>query len=243
MPAFERVIVETTGLADPAPIMRTLIADEHLARSFALANVLAAVDAVAGAATLEAFVEAREQVALADGILITKADLASSEVAKGVEAAVRRLNPSAPRHRVEHGRIAPARILDARLAIAPALSARLAAHEERHAHTPGIVSAAVTCERPLPWQALRRWLASLTSLRGRDILRIKGLVDVEGCAGPVVIQGVQHTFHPPVRLAVWPDDDRCTRIVLVTRGIPAAALQCSLEALVNESAARRPPAR
>jgi G3E family GTPase len=241
VPAFERVIVETTGLADPAPIMRTLIADEQLTRSFVLGNVLATVDAVVGDSTLEAFVEAREQVALADRILITKADLTSSEGAGQIEEAVRRLNPRAPIDRVEHGEIAPERILAAPGVIAPEPSARIADHGEGHAHTPGLVSAAVTFERPLPWQALRAWLASITSLRGRDILRIKGLVDVAGCDGPVVIHGVQHTFHPPTRLPAWPDDDRRTRIVLVTRRIPAIALQRSLEAFVDEDAARRAP--
>lgn len=234
--AFGRVIVETTGMADPAPIMRTLIAEASLGPGFALGNVVTTVDAAAGASRLEAFVEAREQVAVADVVLITKADLASPEAARATEQAVRRLNPRAPIHRVEHGRIPPELILTA-----PELSARGPAHGEGHAHTPGIVSAAVTVARPLPWQALRAWLASLTSLRGRDILRIKGLVNIQGCAGPVVIQGVQHTFHPPVLLPVWPDDDRASRIILVTRGIPATALQRSLEAFIGESTARSLP--
>jgi G3E family GTPase len=238
IPAFARVILETTGLADPAPILRTLIADQRLVRSFGLGNVLAVVDAKTGPASLEEFAEAREQVAVADAILLTKADLVSPVDAHAMEERVRHLNPRAPISWVEHGAIAPERILAARSVFAPELGAPAATHEVPHTHTPGLVSAAVTLERPLPWAALGAWLASLTSLRGRDILRIKGLVNLEGCVGPVVIQGVQHSFHPPVRLPAWPDDDRRTRIALVTRGIPAAALQRSLEVFVQDSVAR-----
>lgn len=240
LPAFARVLVETTGLADPGPIMQTLIAEPQGAARFDLGRVVATVGAPDGAATLAAFVEAREQVAVADTVLLTKADLATADDAAGSEAAIRALNAHAPVCRVSHGRIAPERVLRA------ADGGRAAAdggegHGHHHAHTAGIASAVVTWDRAVRWADLRAWLGSITSLRGRDLLRIKGLVAVEGYPGPVVIHGVRHALHPPTYLPDWPERDRRTRIVVIARDIPPDALQRSFAAFVSRPHAHAAP--
>jgi G3E family GTPase len=117
-------------------------------------------------------------------------------------------------------------------------------HHDHHHHTENdpnrhgdnIRAFCLTLDRPIAWNGLKRWLQSITSLRGRDLLRMKGVVSVEGLPGPVVVHGVQHVIHPPVRLAAWPDADQRTRIVFITQNIPQAALQNSLDVLAGRPA-------
>ena len=107
-------------------------------------------------------------------------------------------------------------------------------------HGESIRAFCLTLDRPIAWDALKAWLQSITSLRGRDLLRMKGIVNIENLPGPVVVHGVQHVIHPPVRLAAWPDQDRRTRVVFITQNIPQAALQNSLDALTGQAAQREP---
>jgi G3E family GTPase len=265
IPDFSRVVIETTGLADPAPILHTLATEPLLASRFTLRTVVTTVDAVNGLGQLETFPEPVKQAALADVILVTKTDLADARTVQALAARIRQLNPSAEMHEVVHGAISPdqlfARAADPRAnpdelrrwLDADAYDAHAHAHgdhdhhdDHHHAandpnrHGDSIRAFCLTLDRPIAWDALKRWLQSITSLRGRDLLRMKGVVSVAGLPGPVVVHGVQHVIHPPVRLAAWPDADRRTRIVFITQNIPQAALQNSLDMLAGHAAERTP---
>ena len=216
-------------------------------------------DAVNGLGQLESFPEPVKQAALADVILITKTDLVDRAAVAELRARLRSFNPSAEMLEIVDGAIAPeqlfARAADPhadpdelrRWLDADAYEGGHAHHHddhhrhERHANDPNrhgdnIRAFCLTLDHPIAWDALKRWLQSITSLRGRDLLRMKGIVAVEGLPGPVVVHGVQHVIHPPMRLAAWPDADRRTRIVFITQNIPQAALQNSLNVLAGHTA-------
>jgi G3E family GTPase len=257
IPDFSRIVIETTGLADPAPILHTLATEPLLASRFALRTVVTTVDAANGLGQLDGFPEPVKQAALADVILITKTDLVERAAVEALRARLRGLNPSAEMVDVVHGEIAPDRLFSRAadpLANPDELRRWLDAeayegahghdhgHHDHHAgndpnrHGENIRAFCLTLDRPIAWDGLKRWLQSITSLRGRDLLRMKGIVAVEGLPCPVVVHGVQQVIHPPVRLASWPDADRRTRIVFITQNIPQAALQNSLEVLAGEAA-------
>jgi G3E family GTPase len=265
IPDFSRVAIETTGLADPAPILHTLVTEPLITSRFALRTVVTTVDAVNGLGQLASFAEPMKQAALADVILVTKTDLADRASVDALKVRLRQLNPSAEMLDVVHGKIAPDQLfsraadpranpeelrrwLDAE-AYEQAHSHDEHAHEhgdphhhraanEPNRHGENIRAFCLTLDGPIAWDALRAWLQSITSLRGRDLLRMKGVVNVRDLPGPVVVHGVQHVLHPPVRLASWPDADRRTRIVFITQNIPQAALQNSLDALAGRAAER-----
>jgi G3E family GTPase len=260
IPDFSRVLVETTGLADPVPIVQTLSTDRMLTSKFSLKAVVTTVDAVNGLAQLDEMPEPVKQAALADVLLITKTDLAGGNA---VAAVLRE---------IVNGRIAPDELfgfiksdpvaspehlktwLDAEAFEAETHRARRghshdhdrghgSGHDQGHTHgldpnrhSDRIRAFCIKLDVPITWNALQRWLQSITSLRGADLLRMKGVVNVEGLPGPVVVQGVQHLLHPPVRMAKWHDNDRQTRIVFITRDIPEAALRNSLEVLSKAEA-------
>lgn len=253
VPQFSRVMVETTGLADPAPIAQTLIREERLADRFTLKAIVTAVDGVNGIETLESYDEARCQVAMADLLLVTKTDLAQARPG-AVGQAARSLNMDAPVIEVADGQIDPEILLGATQrppSATPAVRhghghghdhnhdhAHTHDHGHSHAdHTWNIQSASIVLDTPLPWAVVSDWLDWLTAMRGADVLRIKGLLAIEGIDGPVLVQGVQHVFSPPRVLAEWPDDDHRSRIVLIARDIPEAALRRSLEVFSARAAA------
>jgi G3E family GTPase len=257
IPGFSRVVIETTGLADPAPILHTLATEPLIASLFTLRTVVTTVDAVNGLGQLDAFPEPVKQAALADVILITKTDLAERAAVDALKARLRQLNPSAEMLSVVHGEIAPDQLF-ARAADPRANPEELRrwldaeayehAHHDDHGHDhhhtandpnrhgDNIRAFCLSLDQPIAWDALKTWLQSITSLRGRDLLRMKGLVNVSGLPGPVVVHGVQHVIHPPVRLPAWPDADQRTRIVFITQNIPQAALQNSLDLLAGRTA-------
>ena len=258
IPDFSRVLIETTGLADPVPILQTLANDPDIAPAFVLRMVVTTVDAVNGLGQIDEFPEPVKQAALADLILLTKTDLADRA---RIDALVKRLaglNPAAKVLKILNGRIAPAALFaeaspDPRASPenlnrwlgAEAFVQHGLKHGEAHAgeghghahhhdlsrHADNIRAFVITHDRPVSAAALKTWLASIASLRGRDLLRMKGVVNVAGLAGPMVVQGVQHLLHPPVALSRWPDADRRTRIVFITRDIPAKALEASFAVL------------
>lgn len=249
VPQFSRVMVETTGLADPAPIAQTLIREARIAERYHLKAIVTAVDAVNGIETLETYDEARCQVAMADMMVVTKTDLSQART-DAVIAAARGLNPDAPVVKAPEGKIDPEVLLGASQALHFAERASVATKDGHHSHDHGhghahdhsghgwnISSASIVLDAPLPWDVLSAWLDWLTAMRGADVLRIKGLVSVQGIEGPVLVQGVQHVFSPPRILSDWPDDDRRSRIVLIARDIPEAALRRSLEVFLTRTAA------
>ena len=212
VPSFERVVIETSGLADPGPVLQTFATDRALGREFYLQALVAVVDAVNGEGNLERVPEARKQVALADRIVVTKTDLASAATSERLVERLASLN-TVPVGIAIAGEIEPSFLLD------DALSTPQGFDLGGAEHTHGLCSFALIFEKPLSWPSFEQTMAVLTALRGSDLLRVKGLLAVKECRGPVVVHFVQHVAHPPVELEDWPDGDRRSRLVFVTRGL------------------------
>jgi G3E family GTPase len=239
IPAFDRVMVETTGLADPAPILQTLMSDPTLVADYRLGAVVTTVDAVNAPAQLAEFAEAVKQVAVADRLVVTKTDLASPDAAL---AGIRALNPGAPIVRLPGDPVVPGELFGAALydpaRKTPDVQRWLGEPVHDHGspdvnrHGADIRTFCLTRDAPLPWHAVKAWLESVVSLRGADLLRLKGIVAVTGDDRPIVVHGVQHVFHAPTRLPRWPDADRRTRLVFITRNLDAGPLDAALDAFV-----------
>jgi G3E family GTPase len=231
VPSFERVVIETSGLADPGPVLQTFGTDRALAGEFHLQALVTVIDAVTGAGNLARMPEARKQVALADRIVLSKTDLADADRRDQLLADIAALS-AAPVASAVDGDIMPAFLLDD-----PPVATR-PIDPGGHAHTHGIESFSLIFPEPLSWPAFQQAMALLAALRGPDLLRVKGLVALAGCQGPVVIHQVQHVSHPPVELVDWPDADHRSRLVFVTRNLPRAAVE-QLFTAVGEIASLR----
>jgi G3E family GTPase len=233
--AFERIVVETSGLADPAPIVQALAVDDGLQGVITLSRIVATVDAVTGPETLASYVEAQKQAAFADAIVLTKTDLTDGGEAR---AAVAALNPQAEFAEGQNGYIDPRLLLppaDAAAALARWLD--LAGDGEAE-HTPGIASVTLVRSAPVPAIALTLFLEALAEACGPDLLRIKGLVQVtEAPETPAVVHGVQHVFHPLGWLERWPSADRRTRLVLIGRNLLPGWPRLLLQEIEREVAA------
>jgi G3E family GTPase len=226
VPNFQRVIVETSGLADPGPVLQTFASDRALGEEFHLQALVTVIDAPGGADNLAAAPEARHQAALADRIVLTKTDIVDAAAAERTGAAIRALT-AAPVEAAIGGAIDPAYLLDERLD----LPVRVPEHDHAHDHSHGVDSFVLTFDRPLRWPAFEQAMAVLTALRGADLLRVKGIVAVDGCRGPVVVHAVQHVSHRPIELETWPDADHRSRLVFITRGIGRAQVENLLAAV------------
>ncbi|HZS67642.1 MAG TPA: GTP-binding protein [Burkholderiales bacterium] len=230
--AFERIVIETTGLADPAPIVHALMTDRNIADALRLESVITTVDAAAGAATLDAHPESVKQAALADCIVVTKSDLADP-AATGLAARLQALNPTAPKLAAMHGAVDAAQLFDGR-AYDPARYDPALFKTAAHRHG-GINTFCLRREKPLHAATLSLFLQLVAEHCGAKLLRLKGLIDVVESPGrPAVIHGVQHVFHPPAWLDQWPDEDHSTRIVVISQGLEAQWLQDVLEILEKE---------
>jgi G3E family GTPase len=215
VPPFQRIIIETSGLADPGPLLQTFATDRALGGEFHVEVLLAMVDAVAGLDTLAWSAEARKQVILADRLVVSKTDLVSAQdVARLIER-LRRLNARAIIDTATAGDIDPCCLIEAE----PADPARHSGFIAEAEHSDGMGSFVITDAAPLAWDLFARTMETLIALRGPDLLRVKGFLNVAGCRGPVLVQVVQHLAHPPVELAAWPDGARETRLVFITRNI------------------------
>jgi len=213
LPDFRRIVIETSGLADPSPILQTFATDRALGSAFHVEAVVTVVDAETGGDTLGWSTEARKQTILADRLVITKTDIAGEGASAVLSGQLRALNPGAEIHEAVNGAIDPGRLTE------PVRDQRNAFVAET-THSDGIVSFVLTHDKPMPWTVFARSMDTLMQLRGPDLLRVKGFLDVGGCRGPVVVQFVQHLAHPPVELESWPDEDRKSRVVFITRNIP-----------------------
>ena len=252
---FDRVVIETTGVADPISIIQCLIRDQLLADCYRLDGVVATVDAVTGMATLDRQDEAVKQAAVADRILLTKVDLAAPGEREALTARLRAINPAAPITAVVYGVVSAPLLLNLgfyntatkSLQVQRWLDAGVyAGGQDHHHHTesdgrrgaPGgpsaeptidvnrhndhIRSFCLTYDRPLDWEKLASLMQALINVRGGDILRVKGIVNVIGRDTPLIIHGVQHLFHPPISLDAWPDADHRSRLVFITRDVDRA---------------------
>jgi G3E family GTPase len=239
---FDRVIVETTGLADPAPVVQTLASDTLLEAQYRLDGLITLVDGVNGVGQIEQQTEAVKQIAIADKVLITKTDLASDSALAALHELIHDLNPHAPIELIRHGEVAPSSLIDLGLSTSRAsdntlrfLGEDLNAATERASaagkylgqrsvsHDAAVRTLSLRFSQPFQWLTFSAALELLTTLRGPDLLRMKGIVNVEG--EPVVVQGVQHIFHTPVKMNAWPSADRDSRLVFIVRNIDADVIR------------------
>lgn len=250
--SFDRIVIETTGLADPGPILQTFTVDRYLAQSCRLDGVVTVVDAANGPSTLDAQFEAVSQAAMADLIVISKTDLVAAEAVNGFETRLRALNPGAQVLRAARGSVpagalfdlsgtrTDARKQDQIASLTPASTDALAnlsglampkpapavsPHDNR------IQSVSIILDDPIPDVVFDIWLDTLIALRGPDILRIKGIVFLEDIELPFVFHGVQHIFDAPVPLRDWSGEGTTSRIVVIARDISRPELQRSLDML------------
>jgi G3E family GTPase len=241
VPAFDRVLVETTGLADPVPVLRTLASDETIAPRLRAGAVITLVDGVNGESRLDDCPEAVKQAAVADCLLVSKTDLAEPAALAKLRRRLARINPGAQVHEVLHGAIAPGLLFETAL-LEPASrreaverwlneDAYTIAGPARRAvrHTDGIHAFAVRHDDPVTGAGLTAWLNLMATLKGARLLRVKGIVNVAG--SPVVVHVVQSVIHEPVTLDAWPSADRGTRIVFITRGMERSEIEATLPAL------------
>ncbi len=227
---FDRVFVETTGLADPVPVLHSFQSDGLLGAQYRLDGVVTVVDAVNGMGQLDTMPEAVKQAAVADRIVMSKTDIADAEVVSALVSRLRSLNPFVSIAKAIQGEIDPATLVN----LAPGSAKALPAELERWLgdrdtylgkalkgnHDASIRTFSLRFDQPFTWDGLNAVLQTLTALRGPDLLRVKGIVNVAGEAGPVILQAAQHVIHPPVTLDGWRDADRSSRIVFITRNIP-----------------------
>jgi G3E family GTPase len=263
---FRRVLLETTGLADPAPVLHTLMSHPYLLLRYRLDGVVTVVDAVNGSATLDAHAEAVKQAALADRLVLTKTDLAEPAQCGALIERLHALNPAAPILDAAKGEATPERLLNCGLydperkipdvkkwLAEEAYSSEHAHHGHGHAHDHDhdyldrnrhdehIASFVLTTEQAIPAGTLDMFLELLRANYGAQLLRVKGIVKLaEMPDTPVVVHGVQHVFHPTARLERWPDDDRRSRLVFITRDLPERTVRELFEAFLGAASVDRP---
>ena len=219
IPHFQRIVIETSGLADPSPILATFATDRALGGEFHVEAVITVIAAQSGIETIASLAEARRQVILADRIVISKADIADDDAPAMLAARLRALNGRADIIEAVQGEIDPRWILTEG---AGALAGFVG---EEACHSDGIASFTIVETRPIAWSPFACAMEALIALRGADLLRVKGILDVACCRGPVVVQFVQHLAHPPVELERWPDGARGSRIVFIARNLTEQAVK------------------
>nr|WP_295826327.1 GTP-binding protein [uncultured Azospirillum sp.] len=286
IPEFDRVVVETTGLADPAPIIHTLMSDPLLAARFRLDGVIATVDAAHGSLQLDRQPESVKQAAVADRIVLTKTDVATPAATAALMQRLAAINPAAPIIPAAHGEVDPNKLFDAGLYNPETKSpdvarwlreeayrdeqAKAHGHEhhdhDHHGHDHGhdhshdhdhdhgdhcgpdcghdhhhhdanrhddhIRAFCMVIDRPIPWNGFVDFMEALIAQAGENLLRVKGLLNVQESELPVVVHGVQHMFHPPVRLEDWPSDDHRTKLVFITRDVGQPVIEPLFNGLV-----------
>ena len=227
-PPFRRLVVETTGLADPAPIMHAVMSDLRLSRAYRAGQIVATVDGVSGQHSIGSFAEAAQQVALADCVIVTKSDLVEPWRLDALDRDILATNPSVRR------------LVSSRDEI-PSAVAIFADHDRREPHflqmdtgsaaprhSDGIDTFTIEVGQPVDWPSFVEWLELLLAARGQSILRVKGLLPVAGDDRPVVIHGVQHVVYPPEYLVAWPEGMPHGWLVFIARDLTRSAIMASL---------------
>jgi G3E family GTPase len=231
LPPFRRLVIESTGLADPLPILSTVRSDPVLRHHFCLGNVITTVDAVNGAQQLEAQPESVKQVAVADRLLLTKTDLVGPEVTARLAQRLRRINSGARLWRAAEDDLDADALLSAEVHEACAPTEQGEAPDDRqHHHADDIRTLALTMDEPIDWARFGVWLTMLINRHGEALLRVKGILNVADAAMPVAVHAVQHLVHTPRHLAAWPDRDRRSRLIFITRGLDPAVIERSSRA-------------
>jgi G3E family GTPase len=257
--SLRRVVLETTGLADPAPVLHTVMVHPYLLMRYRLDGVVTVVDAINGLATLAQHPEAMKQVAAADRLALAKMDLVDTperrDAAAQLMARLKRLNPAAPildiaAHEARADRLIncglydpDSKVPDVRRWLAEEAYAASApsAHEHHHHDDERIRALSLASDRALPAATFDMFLDLLRALHGPNLLRVKGIVKIaETPDQPVVIHGVQHVFHPPTALPAWPDDDRRTRLVFITCDMDPRTIRDLFDAFLGSGLSDRP---
>ena len=248
---FDKVIIETTGLADPVPIIHTLISSMDLQRIYTLDGVITVVDATNGEKTLDLQPEAVKQAALAERIIISKIDLIEKDKVISLETRLRAINPSIKIIKSSFGDVSISDLIDLG-AYDPFSKSRdvkewLAAesmdthhdhdHDHHHVnvnrHDENIEAFSMTSDKPVNMMAFGLFKDLLMAQMGPDLLRLKGIINIEGRDRPAVIHGVQHVFHPVYWLEKWPDDNRQTKLVFITRNVKKEQIEGFFNALMG----------
>jgi len=253
--AFDRIVIETTGIAEPAPIVHTLVVDQLMPQYYRMDGIVTLADAATGANTLVSHVEAVNQIALADLIVVTKTDLVSEADLASFEAQVSTVNDSARRIYADHGKVPTAALYglsalredigpeDIAAWLGKANKPQLhdhGGHDHHHGrnhdgnHGNQIRSASIEITDPIPASVFDFWLDMLIAIKGPDLLRIKGIIHVEGMDWPFVFHGVQHIFDTPVPLRSWSGQDTKSRVVVIARNMSEDDLNASLNMLRME---------
>ncbi len=224
---FSQILVETTGIADPLPIIQSLLSNPQLAAHYCPGTVVTTVDSVLGESQLDEFPETVRQVSLADKILLTKTDQSETPQRRSLTAIVLQLNPGVSIHEIANGVIHPDEIFAATSPVTkrrPDTSATGSGFE----HSKGITSFRITFDGPIEWKDFVDWFDDLLFSRSRQILRVKGLLRVAGKRGPVVFQSVQHMVYAPIELQQWPDGKCESELIFITCDLSRAAVENSL---------------
>lgn len=264
IPSFRRIVIETTGLADPLAIISCLMRDPLFKHVYQLDGLITTVDAVYGDAQLDEHEEAVNQAAVADRLLITKTDLADSPATARLRQRLQVLNPGAALIPVLFGKVEPDMLFDTGLFDAATKSLHVqrwlndsayGADERQHQahghdhgyadvnrHDEHISTFSLTIDEPIAWDAFKHWYEDLADKRGDHVLRVKGIVNIRGEDQPLAIHCVRSTQHVPEKLPTWPDNDRRSKIVFITRDLAREEIERSLRVYIQTSAGGRAPA-
>jgi G3E family GTPase len=223
--SLSRVVIETSGLADPVPILHSLAMVPYLAARYVPDSVIATVDALQGVRELGRQKLAVRQVAVADRILLTKSDIAAPRAVARLRQRLEEINPMAEILVVNHGEATPDQLFGV-VPVRPR-SLPVEAHAHHHHHSPSPRAFCLTRADVVDWQAFGPALAHLVAALGDRLLRVKGLLRIAGSDQPLVLQGVRGFLHPPVQLAAWPSADRLSRLVFITEGLDEAAMRAA----------------
>lgn len=262
LPAFDRVLIETTGLAEPGPILQAITNDPSITDHYRLDGVVACVDAVHALNQLDEQPEVVHQVAVADRLLLTKTDVVSGRQRKAVQNRIASLNPAAAVVSVVRGNVSPGQVLDIGLYdeskgspnVERWLNAQgYVAHDDTrqgeteaaHAHDKSrhgehIRSHCFYIDHPVSWAGLAAWCDLMAEAHGDALLRVKGIIEIAETGKPVVVHGVHKVFDAPVRLDGWPSEDRRSRLVVISRDLDESVLSQSLAAFRLASGSGRP---
>lgn len=243
IPPFKRIVLETTGLADPGPIASTITADPVLRHHLSPGNTVTVVDAINARASHQHFPVWASQIAAADQLIISKASLGSADDLGELQQLLATLNPSAAcldaddmvadadtlfRRHSRPSRFSPSQ---ARQWLGPLQQASVQRHPQ---HLDSIRTFRLNLEGEVDWSCFGLWLSMLLNRHGSDLLRIKGLLHIQGASNPVVLHGVQHTIHPPEHLSDWPPGERLSELIFITRGISGEAVANSLRTFMEQ---------
>ncbi len=241
IPSYRRLVIESSGLADPLPILTTISAEPQLRHHYRVGQIVTTVDAVNGGGQLDRQPESRKQAAVADRLVVTKTDIAAPELTQGLIERLAALNPSAPIRFAADASLTPDDLIGADWQD-PTRARREFGHwfraeaaEPGTSHGDDISAISLVLDRPVDWTAFGLWLSMILHRHGEAVLRVKGILAVTGEDAPVVVQAVSQLVHAPQHLTRWPSADRRSRLVFIVKGIDGAALRRSFDAFVGGS--------